>query len=318
MNDMSATRPTTILGAGGPVADALSALLLAQNAPVRLVSRNPKRVPGADTLSADLTDQAQAIRAVEGSSTVHLLVGLKYSLPVWQESWPRIMANTIEACKRASARLIFFDNVYMYGKTTGPMTESTPYNPSSRKGEVRARIATRLMEEVRAGSLTALIARAADFYGPRNQHSVPNILVFDALAQNRTPSWLVNADVPHSFTFIPDAARALMLLAERESAWNQVWHLPTAASPLTGRQFIEVAAREFNRPPKLRVLSRPILRLVGLFNSDIRESYEMLYQNDSPYLFDSSKFAAAFNSPGTPYAEGIHLAAESYKPGASS
>jgi nucleoside-diphosphate-sugar epimerase len=285
MNDMSTTGLTTILGAGGPIADSLASVLLAQNLPVRLVSRNPKSMPGAQTASADLTDLDQAIRAVAGSSTVHLLVGLKYDLKLWQEAWPRIMANTMEGCKRANARLVFFDNVYMYGKVAGPMTESTPYNPTSRKGEVRARIATQLMDEVRAGHITAMIARAADFYGLRNPHSVPNILVFDALAQKRTPSWLVNADVPHSFTFIPDAGRALAILAERDSAWNQSWHLPTAPDPLTGRQFIELAAREFNRPPKVRVLSGPILRLVGLFNSEIRESYEMLYQSDSPKVF---------------------------------
>ena len=313
---MNATGTTTILGAGGPIADDLARILLAANTRVRLVSRNPKPIGHAELLPADLTDLDQATRAVAGSSIVHLLVGLKYSLPIWQEQWPRIMANTIEACKRAGARLVFFDNVYMYGKVTGPMTEDTPYNPASKKGEVRARIATTLMEEVHAGRLTALIARAADFYGPKNKHSVPNILVFEPLSSKSTPSWLVNAEVPHSFTFIPDAARSLAMLTATDSAWNQVWHLPTAPNPLTGRQFIELAAREFNRAPKFRVLSRPILKLVGLFNSDIRESYEMLYQSDFPYLFDSTKFARAFNFSGTPYPEAIHLAAESYKAGA--
>ncbi|HEY2012303.1 MAG TPA: NAD-dependent epimerase/dehydratase family protein [Bryobacteraceae bacterium] len=310
---MNTSGTTTILGAGGPVADDLARILLAANTPVRLVSRSPKPIGNAEILPADISDPDQAIRAIAGSSTVHLLVGLKYDLKVWQDLWPRIMANTIEACKRANARLVFFDNVYMYGKVSGPMTEDTPYAPTSRKGEIRARIATTLMDEVHSGGLTALIARAADFYGPRNKHSVPNILVFEPLSANSTPSWLVNPDVPHSFTFIPDAARGLAMLTATESAWNQVWHLPTAPSPLTGRQFIELAAREFNRPPKFRVLSRPILKLVGLFNSDIRESYEMLYQNDSPYLFDSTKFARAFNFPGTPYPEGMHLAAASYK-----
>jgi len=304
---------TTILGAGGPIADELARILLAQNFRVRLVSRNPKPLPGAETRAADLTDLDQAIRAVEGSSIVHLLVGLKYSLKIWQESWPRIMANTIEACKRADARLIFFDNVYMYGKVIGPMTEDTPYHPTSRKGEIRACIATQLMDEVRAGHLTALIARAADFYGIKNKHSVPNVLVFEPLAERSTPSWLVNADVPHSFTFIPDAARSLAMLSASGFGWHQVWHLPTAPAPLTGRQFIELSAQEFNRPPKFRVLSRPILKLVGLFNSDIREMYEMLYQSDSAYLFDSTKFARAFNFSGTPYSEAIRLAAASYK-----
>ena len=52
------------------------------------------------------------------------------------------MSNSIEACKRAGAKLIFFDNVYMYGKAGGPMTEETPFNPCSKKGEIRAKIAS--------------------------------------------------------------------------------------------------------------------------------------------------------------------------------
>ena len=310
MNDQAVT---TILGAGGPIADELAKLLLATNTPVRLVSRNPKPIGTAEVVSADLAHLDQAVRAIAGSSVVHLLVGLKYDVKVWQEFWPRIMANTIAACKRTNARLVFFDNVYMYGKVSGPMTEDTPYCPSSRKGEIRARIATALMDEVAVGRVTAIIARAADFYGPKNKHSIPNILVFEPLASGSTPSWLVNPDVPHSFTFIPDAARALAMLTSSDSAWNQLWHLPTASAPPTGRHFIELAAREFNRPPKFRVLSRPILKLVGLFNSDIRDSYEMLYQSDSPYLFDSTKFARAFNFSGTPYPEAIRLASASYK-----
>src|ERR1700676_5373746 len=149
------------------------------------------------------------IRAVAGSRVVHLLVGLKYDLGVWRELWPRIMANTIEACKRAQANLIFFDNVYMYGKVNGPMTEETPYAPCSKKGQIRAGIATTLMNEVKAGNLNAMIARSADFYGPKTQNGVPNVLVFEPFAKGSKASWLVNAGAPHSLTFTPDAARGL-------------------------------------------------------------------------------------------------------------
>jgi len=155
------------------------------------------------------------------------------------------MGNTIEACKRANAKLVFVDNGYMYGKVDGWMTEDTPYAPCSKKGEIRARIATTLMEEVRAARLQAMIARAADFYGPDTPNGVPNVLVFGPLAEKAKPSWLMNASVPHSFTFTPDAARGLLMLAGKESAWNQVWHLPTAPDPLTGEAFIAMAAKEF-------------------------------------------------------------------------
>jgi nucleoside-diphosphate-sugar epimerase len=303
----------SILGAGGPIGNEVAKILAASHAPFRQVSRNPKPVAGGEVFAADLADREQTIRAVAGSSVVHLLVGLKYDLRVWQELWPRIMANTIEACKRAQAKLIFFDNVYMYGKVDGAMTEETPYAPCSKKGEIRARIARTLMNEVKAGSLSAMIARAADFYGPDTEHGVPNVLVFEPFAKKNTASWLVNAEVPHSLTFTPDAARGVAMLAERESAWNQVWHLPTAPNPPAGREFIEMAAKEFGVAPKFRVLSRPMLRLAGWFKPLIGESYEMLYQSDSRYLFDSTKFAKEFGFAGTSYPEGIRIVADSYK-----
>jgi nucleoside-diphosphate-sugar epimerase len=244
---------------------------------------------------------------------VHLVVGLKYEVGVWREMWPRIIANTIEACKRAQAKLLFFDNVYMYGRVNGPMTEETRYAPCSKKGEIRAKIATRLMNEVKAGRLAWMIARAADFYGPETENSVAHGLVFEPLVKGKTASWLVDASVPHSMTFTPDAARGVAMLAERESAWNRVWHLPTAPDPPTGREFIAMAAAEFGAAPKCRVLNRPMLRVAGLFNQLVRESYEMLYQSDSPYLFDSTKFAKEFEFAGTPYAEGIRIAVDAYK-----
>jgi hypothetical protein len=113
-------------------------------------------MPGAtEIVSADLSDKEQTIRAVAGSSVVYLLAGLKYDHKVWAATWPLIMANTIEACKRAGAKLIFFDNVYMYGRVNGSMTEETPFNPCSKKGEIRAKIAVSLMDEWKDGSLTA-------------------------------------------------------------------------------------------------------------------------------------------------------------------
>lgn len=304
---------TTILGAGGAIGVELAKLLAAEGKPFRLVSRNPKPVAGADLFAADIADREQAIRAVAGSTVVHLLVGLKYNLAVWRELWPLIMSNVIAACKRAQARLIFFDNVYMYGKVNGPMTEQTPYAPCSKKGEIRARIASVLMDEVKAGGLSAIIARSADFYGPDTQNSVQNLLVLEPFAKGEKASWLVNAEAPHSLTFTPDAARGVAMLAERESTWNQVWHLPTAPNPPTGEEFVAMAAKEFDVEPRLRVLSRPMLRLAGLFNPLVRESHEMLYQNDSPYLFDSTKFAREFGFAGTHYPEGIRLSAESCK-----
>jgi len=304
----------TILGAGGAIGNELVKLLVERKQPCRLVGRTPREIPGAaEAVSADLTDRDQTIRAVAGASIAILLAGLKYDHKVWQEQWPRIMHNAIEACKRAGTKLIFFDNVYLYGKVSGPMTEDTPFNPCSKKGEVRAKIATTLINEWQAGGLTGMIARSADFYGPDTLNGVPNVLVFEPFSRHRSASWLVNDAVPHSCTYTPDAARGLVQLADSASAWNQTWHLPTARDPLPGRQFIALAANEFGVAPRYRVLSRLMMRLAGWFNPLVAENYEMLYQFDSPYLFSASKFAREFGFAGTPYADGIRTTAASFK-----
>ena len=304
----------TILGAGGSVSNELVKLLAGRQKSFRLVSRRGTSATGAtENVAADLADQDQTIGAVAGSSVVYLLAGLKYDHKVWAETWPRIMNNVIEACKGAGARLIFFDNVYMYGKVIGRMTEESPFHPTSKKGEVRARIAQLLSGEWKVGSIKGIIARAADFYGPQAKNGVANALVFDPMSKGQRPMCLVSDAAPHSYTYVPDAAQALLTLAENESAWNQTWHLPTSPSPLTGREFIVRAAEAMNKAPKYRILSRPMVRMAGWFNPTVGEVYEMLYQNDSPYIFDSSKYARAFAFTATPYANGIRATAESYR-----
>lgn len=307
----------TILGAGGSIANELVRILFARHRPLRLVSRHPPQAPAADSVAADLANLDQTVAAVAGSSVVFLLAGLKYDHKLWAELWPRIAANTVEACKRANARLVFLDNVYMYGKVDGPMTEETPFHPVSQKGEVRVRVANLFIEAWRSGNLTAMIARSADFYGPGAANGIPNALVFGPMSKGKKPMCLADDAQPHSYTYTPDAAQALVTLAESETApnqiWNQTWHLPTASHPPTGREFIAEATRAMGVAEGYRVLRPWMVRLVGWFNPMVGEVHEMLYQNDAPYLFDSSKYQRAFGFAGTPYAEGIRATAQSYR-----
>jgi nucleoside-diphosphate-sugar epimerase len=304
----------TILGAGGSVSNELVKVLAARNLPFRTVSRSGGKGAGAaETKVADLTKHEQTVAAVAESDVVFLLAGLKYDHNIWAEQWPRIIDNAVDACKQARAKLIFFDNVYMYGRVNGPMTEETPYNPTSRKGEVRAQIATRLEKAWKEGELTAMIARAADFYGPGAKNGMANVLIFEPLAKGEKAMCLISDSLPHSYTYVPDAAQALLTLAETPAAWNQTWHLPTAPNPLTGREFVLAAADAIGVQAKYRVLSKTMVKLAGIFNPTTREVHEMLYQNDSPYVFESSKYARAFGFAGTSYAEGIRETGKSYK-----
>jgi len=296
----------TILGSGGIIANHLAKSLPAYTNNVRLVSRNPKSVTGKEELiPADLTSVEQVIKAVKGSEVVYLTAGLQYNIKVWQDQWPRVMQNVINACKENDAKLVFFDNVYMYGKVVGPMTEETPFNPCSHKGEVRARIATMILDEVKKGELTALIARAADFYGPETQNSFLNMMVFENLKKGKSAQLMISKNLKHTFTYTPDAGKATALLGNTLSAFNQTWHLPTDPDALTGQQIVEIAAKQLNMKPKITVLPRFMIQLAGLFNPIIKESVEMLYQYDSEYIFNSDKFDDAFKFNKVLYAEGI-------------
>ncbi|WP_046247362.1 NAD-dependent epimerase/dehydratase family protein [Hymenobacter terrenus] len=300
----------TILGANGTIARELARHLpTLTTEPLRLVSRQPQRVNPRDELwPADLTDPARTERAVAGSSVVYLVAGLPYNTSTWQRDWPRIMTNVLAACEQHGAKLVFFDNVYMYGAVEGPMTEATPFNPISRKGEVRARIARQLLDAIQAGRVQALIARAADFYGPAITNAIPNMLILDNLKKGKAAQWPGGLDLPHSFTFTPDAGRATAVLGNTPGAFGQTWHLPTATPALTARQFAEQAAAHYGVAAKINSLPKLMMRAVGLFVEPVRESVEMFYQNDRPYVFDSSKFAKQFFA-ATPYREGIRLAA---------
>lgn len=286
----------TILGAGGNIGTELARQLTTYTPHVRLVARNPKTVNATDELMpADLLDGSQIDRAVAGSDVVYVTVGFPYSTKVWQQSWPPFIKNVIAACQKHGAKLVFFDNVYMYDRSAiGHMTEESPINPPSEKGKVRAEIADMILGEVKKKTLTALIARSADFYGPNSTNSVLQTLVTDNLRKGKKSSWLVDADKIHSFTYTPDAANATALLGNTPDAYNQVWHLPTDPTRLTGRQWAALFAEAMSGKAGVQVMPAWLVGALGIFIPFMGELRPMLYQYDQDYFFDSSKFDKRF------------------------
>lgn len=295
-----------ILGSGGAIGNVLATELKNYTDKIRLAGRNPKKINNDDELHlCDLTIAEEVDNAVNGCDVAYLTVGLQYNLNIWQQQWPVVMKNTIAACKKHKTKLVFFDNIYMYhpGKLN-PMTEETEVLPSSKKGKVRQEIAQLILNEIKSGKLQALIARSADFYGPGISNSVFNEVVIKNLKAGKKANWFCSLDYLHNFTFTPDAAKATALLGNTDSAYGEVWHLPTVA-PLTGREWIEKVAAELNTQPKTQVASKLIIKIMGLFNPVMKEFTEMLYQWDRDYNFDSSKFETIFKIKPTPVGQAI-------------
>ena len=261
--------------------------------------------------AADITNSHELENAVKGSDIVYVTVGFPYNYKVWKETWPTFMRNLILICKKEKCKLVFFDNIYMYHQDyLNGMTEFTPINPPSKKGKVRAKIANSIISEMNVGKLEALIARSADFYGPTIKNSLLLETVFNPLSKGGKANWLGSDKYKHSFTYTLDAAKATAMLGNNDSAYGQVWHLPTARNPLTGNQWVRKIADKLNVKPKYRVVSKLMLRMIGLFVPAMRESVEMLYQYNRDYVFDSSKFEKEFNFTPTSYDKGIEAIVE--------
>ena len=295
-----------ILGSGGAISRALVPELARREKTITLVSRRGLAPSGTTGVAADLRDPEAVRRVVTPGSVVYLLAGFAYDSRVWEATWPVVMENVISACRETDSLLVFFDNVYMYGLVDGPMTEATPHRPRSRKGRVRAQVAETVEHEMHDGHLRAVIARSADFYGPgAGVNGIPNVMILQRLRRGKPALWPVRGDRPHSFTYTRDCGRALALLAEDTTAHNRVWHLPTAAPPLTVREFAEVAAQELGVQPRLNPIPGWVFTVGGIAYRLFRELSEMQYQNRYDYVFDSSAFQRHFAFEPTPYQQGI-------------
>lgn len=298
----------TILGGGGAIGTELAKALTAYTSNIRIVSRTPEKVNLTDeTLAANLTDASDVDKAVAGSEVVYLVAGLPYKTKVWQEQWPVVMQNVINACVKQGAKLVFFDNIYLYDAASVPhLAEQSSINPPSKKGKVREAIAKMVTDALKAGKLTAMIVRAADFYGPGINNSMLQETVLKNLKKGKAAYWMGDKTKVHSFTYTPDAAKATALLGNTTDAYNQVWHLPTSDEKLTGEEWVKLFADTAQAKNKISPVSKTMVQFLGLFNPMMRELVEMMYQNTQDYYFDSTKFNQRFpDFPVTSYKEGV-------------
>ncbi len=287
----------TILGAGGAIGTELAKSLSQYTNDIRLVSRNPKKVnPNDELFRADLTQKDQVAKAIAGSEVVYVTVGFDYNTKIWQKLWLPFMKNVIDACLINKTKLVFFDNVYAIGgDNIKHITETSPISPTSKKGQVRAEVDKLIIEAAEKRSLEAIIARAPDFFSEYKDRSLLMNLVYDNLVKGRKAQWFCNAKVIHTTGYAPDLAKGTAILGNTAEAYNQIWNLPTDPEKITGEQWIKLFSDEMNATDKYQVLPAWGMKLLGVFVPILREMYEIRYQYDRDYYFDSSKFNSKFN-----------------------
>ena len=300
-----------VLGANGGAGSAVVHELIARGQKVRAVSRSgtsdfPK---GVEVTKGNITSLEDAKRICQDARVVYNCANVPYQN--WLKNFPKIVQGSIFGAASADAKLVFCDNLYMYGPVNGPMTEETPRRARGRKGKLRVELEHVLLNAHQRKEVRVAIGRGADFYGP-NTNSVTKDFVFGAVLQGKKAQWPVSLDTPHSMSYIEDFARGLVTLGEREEALGEVWHIP-ASKPVTGREFITLAFEAAGKEPKMTTFSPLMVRVGGLFNPLVREFSEVLYQFEKPFVMDASKFESAFGLETTPHREAIRETLKTYR-----
>ena len=290
----------------GAIGLALIDELAGRGVPVRAVNRSGSaEVPtDVEVLGGDVSDGDFAVRAAAGAAVVYQCLNPAYHR--WAEDFPPLQDSVVHAARTFDARLVSFENTYMYGDTGGaPITEATPTNPHTRKGKVRLGMAEQLRRLHDDGEVAVTTARASDYFGPRGTtQSSFGDLVIGAKMAGRPARVIGNPDLPHSYTFTVDAARTLAALGTRDGVLGEVFHVPNAPA-LTTRQIIDLIADELGTPIKINVAPILLLRVMGLFNKTVREVDEMVYEFTQPFVVDGTKAQSRLGIAPTPMADAV-------------
>ncbi len=305
------TQTIVILG-HGPVGKATAHRLVRAGHRVRVAQRTRPLdlTSGAAFQACDVLNAEAVGAAIAGADQVVLAVGFSYTGAVWRRDWPRAMANTLAACEMSAARLVFVDNLYMYGPQTAPLREDMPLADFGAKPAVRAAITRQWLAARDRVKVAAL--RAPDFYGPGVRQSHLGDVGFAAIAQGKAATLIAPPDTQHAFAYVPDFARAVeTLLAAPDADFGQAWHVPSAPTA-TPRAILALGAAALGRKLKINAVPLGLLPTLAVFSPFLRELKEMRFQWDRPYHVDASKFGRRFWADATPFDVGAAQTARSF------
>ena len=250
-----------------------------------------------DAYNLDFTRQA-----CQGAAVVYQCAQPQYQ--DWAEKFPLLQANILEGAASSGAKFIVGENLYMYGEVNGPIRESLPYSAQTHKGRVRGEMAKAVLEAHRSGKVRAASARGSDFYGPVVLNSTLGDRAIIPALQGKSASLIGQLDLPHTYSYIDDFGKAMVILGERDDALGQAWHVPNPPT-LTQRQLMTLFFDEIGKPPKMSGMGKLMLSLGGLFVPPARETLEMMYEFEKPFVVDDSKFKQAFGDIATAQQEAV-------------
>ncbi|HEY3575157.1 MAG TPA: NAD-dependent epimerase/dehydratase family protein [Arthrobacter sp.] len=276
-----------VVTGAGPVGWTVAEQLAERGERVRVLTRSGSGPdhPNIEKLKGDASNPGLLTGAFDGAAAVfHCIHGSSYSAAAWARELPAAERAVLAAAGEAGAVVVFPESLYSYSNPERVMDESSAREASGGKRGIRAA----LLQAREASATDTVSVVAGDFFGPRVRMAHAGERVVPAVLARRPLQVVGNADRPHSFTYVPDLAAAMVGAAGKPGLWNRILHAPTNP-PLTQRQIAQAFAAAAGMPPaKLRAVPGWVLRTLGLFSADMRELSETLYQFERPFVMDSA------------------------------
>ena len=307
-----------VIAGKGPVGGTTARLLADAGHRVRVLSRSGTPAhdgtvaPRASDRTGDLiehvavdaSDAAAVAAATRDATVIYNCLNPEYHR--WATDWPPMAGALLDAAEAHGAVLVTMSNLYAYGPVDGRLTESLPLAASGTKGRVRETMWNDALSRHRAGRVRVTEARASDFYGPGvtdggylGERAVPRLLAGKKIQVIGDPTQ------PHSWSYIPDVAQALVRLGSDDRAWGRAWHVPTAPAVPLRDMVTTMCEMAGVAPVGVQRMPWPMVRMAGLFVPFMRELQETRYQWDRPFVMDSSAFTATFGDEPTTISEGL-------------
>lgn len=295
-----------VLGASGGMGYAIVKELSARGIGVVAFARTKEKLEklfnedsNVTIFCGDIFSVADLQNAATGVDVIFHSANIPY--PEWEEKLPVLINNILSVAINEQSKLAIVDNIYAYGRSKGKkVKEDAEKNPHTKKGEIRLR----LEKMIKESGVSALIAHFPDFYGPNAENSVLHYTLANVV-KGKKSGFVGKQNVAREFIFTPDGAKAIVNLALNESAYGQNWNIP-GSSVVTGEELIQTIRELTGYQKGVSTVSKNMIRVLGLFNANMREVVEMFYLFEEPVVLNGQEYEAMIGPlPRTPYKEGL-------------
>ncbi|GGE32900.1 epimerase [Pullulanibacillus camelliae] len=300
-----------VLGATGGTGRAIVSELLDRGVNVMAFGRSEAKLKGLlaehhfnQRLSyrlGDIFDAQSIIDAAKPAEVIFQCANVSYT-----EMADRLLPlgkSIMKAADYLGKKIVIVDGIYVYGHQVGKGDETHPKHPHTKKGKLRLAFEALIFSD-KWQRAQPLIVRLPDYYGATSQNSYLQPTL-EGIAANRPTIFIGNLKTPREYVYLPDAAKMIVNIAEKEDAYRENWNIP-GAGVISGKEIIQLA-REITGNRKMVIpLNKTAIHLIGWFDAFMREVVEIMYLTKEGFILNGDKYEKRIGPiPKTPFKEGL-------------